>query len=413
MKLPDRSCVFFLFYVLLSILMTRCGDKITHEERSELITSVVWGETDQTHTDPEIYTCVFEPSGRYYTTWEGYETFLGTWQFMDKNTLRIDQVDLPIKFLDSRTLEYQGTGRIFGITYKKIYHFDALPKTRVTTIGFSDLNRTSVKLYGVIRASIPSEISFEYGTTTIYGQSVSAGNFQTAIHKNLGINIPQLDLATTYHYRIKALNSDGVFYGDDARFTTFNYQTVADADNNLYNTVTIGSQTWMVENLRTTKYNDGSHIPFVISSEKWISLDTPAFCWCDNDSITNAALGAIYNWYSVATGKICPTGWHVPSPADWSVLIDYAANKETILMMGNFNQKDEFQSTMTNLTGFSASKAIMRSPEGYFEGQGYCHLWSDFDCGNEEARHIMIFHNYMNLSQKNKRYGMQVRCIKD
>ena len=101
--------------------------------------------------------------------------------------------------------------------------------------------------------------------------------------------------------------------------------TVTDADGNVYHTVTIGTQTWMVENLRTTKYNDGTSIPNVTDATAWGNLTTPGVCTYKNTSNTDTinTYGRLYNWYTVNTGKLAPTGWHVPSDAEWTTLENY------------------------------------------------------------------------------------------
>jgi uncharacterized protein (TIGR02145 family) len=97
---------------------------------------------------------------------------------------------------------------------------------------------------------------------------------------------------------------------------------VMDIDGNIYTTVTIGTQTWLVENLKTTRFNDGSAIPLVSDLTTWNSTTTPAYCWCNYDSVTYKNLyGALYNWYAVNTGKLAPIGWRVPSDLDWDTLI--------------------------------------------------------------------------------------------
>jgi len=96
-------------------------------------------------------------------------------------------------------------------------------------------------------------------------------------------------------------------------------QPVKDADGNEYKTITIGNQVWMAENLRTTRYADGSAIPQVAGDEAWATSSSPAFCWYQNDSAANAArYGALYNWYAVdaaANGNtsICSPGWRIPT----------------------------------------------------------------------------------------------------
>jgi uncharacterized protein (TIGR02145 family) len=88
--------------------------------------------------------------------------------------------------------------------------------------------------------------------------------------------------------------------------------------------VTIGTQTWMRKNLDVVRYNDNTGIQKVTDNAAWAELTTPAYCWFDNDSATYAATyGALYNWYAVNTGKLCPTGYHVPSDAEWTTLTTY------------------------------------------------------------------------------------------
>jgi uncharacterized protein (TIGR02145 family) len=99
-----------------------------------------------------------------------------------------------------------------------------------------------------------------------------------------------------------------------------NYE-VMDNDGNRYNTVTIGGKTWMTQNLKTTKYNNGDPIPLVEDEGAWKSLTTGAYCWPMNDS-ANKEYGALYNWYTVKTGNLAPAGWHVATSSDWYNLVD-------------------------------------------------------------------------------------------
>lgn len=100
-----------------------------------------------------------------------------------------------------------------------------------------------------------------------------------------------------------------------------NAQTVTDYDGNVYNTVVIGTQTWMAENLKTLTLNDGT--PILISESSFNST-TPNYCWYENDSITYSnPYGALYNWFVVNTGNLCPTGWHVPTDVEWATLGTY------------------------------------------------------------------------------------------
>ena len=134
--------------------------------------------------------------------------------------------------------------------------------------------------------------------------------------------------------------------------------TVADKDGNTYKTIKIGSQTWMAENLRVTKYRNGDPIPNVTDNTNWASLTTGAYCWYNNDAANKAAYGALYNWHAVADGRnIAPLGWHVPTDAEWSTLIDFLGGqsvaKEKIKEEGTGHWVSP-NSGATNDSGFTA-----------------------------------------------------------
>lgn len=122
---------------------------------------------------------------------------------------------------------------------------------------------------------------------------------------------------------------------------TFNFIACTDGGGNHYPIVQIGSakgdsgseegkgvQTWMAENLKTTKFSDGTEIPLETDHTVWKNLNTPAYCWYKNEPSTYGnTYGALYNWYAVNTGKLCPEGWHVPSKDEWIALMNYLGGK--------------------------------------------------------------------------------------
>lgn len=191
---------------------------------------------------------------------------------------------------------------------------------------------------------------------------------------------------TIYYLRAYATNSNGTYYGDLLSFSTksnlnninFNtsisYETVTDIDGNTYKTLQIiskgehkGSQTWMAENLKTTKFNDGSAIPLEIGS--WTDLSTPAYCWYNN---TDNTYGALYNWYAVNTEILCPVGWHVPTHEEWEILFSYfggyteAGGK--LKESGTSHWKSP--NTGTNESGFTALPGGVRDDSHEFDGLG-------------------------------------------
>ena len=112
----------------------------------------------------------------------------------------------------------------------------------------------------------------------------------------------------------------------DTTYTSFSIEYgegATDIDGNTYQSVIIGTQEWVSENLRTSKYSDGTTIPNVTNDGEWWDLTTGAWCHYDNDNQYDTIYGKLYNFYAVETGKLCPTGWHVPTDAEWTILEDY------------------------------------------------------------------------------------------
>ena len=125
-------------------------------------------------------------------------------------------------------------------------------------------------------------------------------------------------------------------YCESIPWSTRPYGTVKDIDGNTYKTVKIGNQRWMAENLRTTRYSNGDPIPYVKGNDEWSNLTTGAYCWyidsidIDDDGTKDYGVsykecaGNLYNFYVVEdTRNVCPTGWHVPSEAEWVELIEF------------------------------------------------------------------------------------------
>jgi uncharacterized protein (TIGR02145 family) len=192
--------------------------------------------------------------------------------------------------------------------------------------------------------------------------------------------------------------------------------TVVDIDRNAYTTVNIGTQTWFQANLKTTKYNDGTDILYISNKEQWQVLNTPAYCWYDNDLMSyKTTHGALYNWHAVNTGKLCPIGWHIPTNADWDILLHY------------FNDSVGFRLITQEFKGLLSGA---RSLDGMFWDMNTLGFWWSADEYLDPYQHpISVYHEawyravHVNLitifreEQKDYHYykssGMSVRCIKD
>lgn len=190
--------------------------------------------------------------------------------------------------------------------------------------------------------------------------------------------------------------------------------TITDIDGNLYNTVKIGGQCWISENLKTTKYNDGSSIPIVTNSNEWSTIETPAYCWYQNDqNMYGETYGALYNWYTVNTGKLCPIGWRVPTDTEWTSLVNYAgysfAGQKLKTTSGWVNGNG------TNDYGFSASPGGNRWTFGFMLVGYHGSWWSSSQQGDYYAWYFNMNNNYIGVAKLNtgKYWGMSVRCIKN
>jgi uncharacterized protein (TIGR02145 family) len=195
--------------------------------------------------------------------------------------------------------------------------------------------------------------------------------------------------------------------------------TVTDVDGNVYHTVKIGTQTWMVENLKTTKYNDGTSIPKVIDNDEWSELSTDAYCWYDNDSATNVdSNGALYNWEAAQSDKLAPAGWHVATDADWTTLVTFLEGESTA--GGKLKEKGtgNWQSPNTGATnevGFSALPGGYRSTDGTFADLGLsADWWTSSEVNGTNAWFRGVGNNLTGISRVSlsKVYGLSVRCVK-
>jgi uncharacterized protein (TIGR02145 family) len=208
---------------------------------------------------------------------------------------------------------------------------------------------------------------------------------------------------------------------------TINFEFVActDGDGNNYKVVTIGSQTWMAENLKTTKYNDGTAIPLVTSSTTWAGMFGPAYCWFNNDAVANKKYGALYNAYASNTPKLAPVGWHIATKAEWTTLNSYIISKSTtygpvvksLALTTDWSPSENpdvigNDLTKNNSTGFSAMPAGNRLQDGGFASAGfYCSWW----CSYTNAYCWILYNNYGTLLSGDSviQCGMSIRCVKD
>jgi uncharacterized protein (TIGR02145 family) len=219
---------------------------------------------------------------------------------------------------------------------------------------------------------------------------------------------------------------------------------ITDIEGNSYNTVWIGGQNWMAENLKTAKYNDGTDILNVTDDTEWSNLSTGAYCWHDNDQATYGSFyGALYNWYAVNTDKLCPSDWHVPTDAEWVELENYLAdngyNYDGTIGGGRDKIAKSLASTEdwagvsittpyigevgrflidNNRSGFTALPAGRRTViDGLFDNMKYygCWWYTSKGATGTEAGYRFISNSSPNVyrARINKSTGFSVRCVKD
>jgi uncharacterized protein (TIGR02145 family) len=192
--------------------------------------------------------------------------------------------------------------------------------------------------------------------------------------------------------------------------------SINDIDGNSYKTKKIGTQIWMLENLKVTKYKNGDLIPHVQDSTQWSNLTTGAWCYYENDPTK----GILYNWYAVNDSRgIAPEGWHVPSDVEWSTLSDYLGGDQT---SGNkMKSKSGWISNGngSNTSGFSALPGGLRNDIGGFQYRDYFGYWwtstESSTFSNTWANVCALYFNddLLDRFENFKIYGYSVRCIKD
>jgi uncharacterized protein (TIGR02145 family) len=309
---------------------------------------------------------------------------------------------------------------VAGIAFGNDQTFSTLKLPVAKTDSATAVASLSATLRATVNSSnLPTNVSFEYGSTADYGQSINStvSTIQSISDIPVSIALTGLTSNETYHYRVKASNIAGITYGNDMTFTTS--EIIFDVDGNFYNTLTVGNQLWMAENLRTTKFNDGTSILQVIVKNAWSRLKKPGYCWYNNDTLSANVTGALYNWYAVNTFKLCPIGWHVPGKEEWSTLVDYLGGPQVaggkLKEAGTIHwQQPNYGAT--NESGFNALPEGIRNFSGSFDYFNYKgQWWSADDSTKDNAwfQYLDFASNSMTSFYLNKTEGYSVRCIKE
>jgi uncharacterized protein (TIGR02145 family) len=314
----------------------------------------------------------------------------------------------------------------------------------LTTTSISALTTSSAISGGNITADGGATITARgvvWSTTTNPTISLTAKTSDGTGTGSFTSTLTNLTPKTTYYVRAYAINSAGTGYGNEISFTTSDstivmgipcpgVPTVKDVDGNTYNTVQIGTQCWTKENLRVTKYRDGTVIPLDESGgtagngtgQTWSSRTTGARTVYGHNAANLATYGYLYNWYAVADSKgLCPSGWHVPSDSEWTNLTNYLGGEAVAGGKMKTTGTDYWNSPnigATNESGFSALPGGGRNLGGSFISiRDFASFWSatEYDSGNAWYYYLYysaggVTRTYFNST---KSVGASVRCLRD
>ena len=326
------------------------------------------------------------------------------------------------------------------ITLNFIHYF----RPSVETLAATDITISSATLRGNITYNGGAPINscgFYYGTSEDnLSQNVSA----TATGNEFSFTIRNLSLGTNYYYKAYVTNSAGMAMGDIVMFTTCNCGgsiTVTDIDGNQYSTVAIGEQCWMAENLRTTKFADGTSIPLGSSTST-----TTAYRYNPNNNSNNVpTYGYLYNWPAAMHGAsssssnpsnvqgVCQNGWHLPSDAEWTRLTDYLCShsqyqcgSDSSYIAKSLASTTGWNSSTTtcavgntpsnnNSTGFCALPAGVYGGSGYSSFGNDAYFWSATEGSSDHAYRRNLNYNSADVHRSNsgETFGMSIRCVRD
>jgi uncharacterized protein (TIGR02145 family) len=291
----------------------------------------------------------------------------------------------------------------------------------VTTANVSDITPSGAVSGGTVTDNGGSDITARgvcWGTTQ--NPTISSGKTSNGSGNGpFTSNITGLTANTTYYVRAYATNSEGTGYGNEVSFTTKS-NTLQDIDGNNYNTVQIGTQIWMKENLKTTRYKDGSNIPLVSDNTSWSNLTSPGYCWYNNNASTfGGTYGALYNWYAAGTNKLCPDGWHVPTDTEWTALITFLGGQS----VAGGKMKEQGTSHWfspnfgaTNTSGFTGLPGGFRYSDGTFGRLGeIADFWSYSENSASNAWDYGFDNIYEKINRDSdpKNGGFSIRCLKN
>jgi uncharacterized protein (TIGR02145 family) len=324
-------------------------------------------------------------------------------------------LQIPLNTIDSITYTIPNPGNLATLTTtaaSSITDISAVSGGNITNDGGSLITQR-----GICYSTSPSPTT----ANTVIISGSGTGTFTS--------NITGLTATTTYYVRAYATNSAGTAYGNEVSFTTTaggggivtNPGAGVTFNGYTYSSIVLGNgQEWIAENLRTTSYANGDPIPNVTDANQWQNLTTGAWAHYNNDSQYENPYGKLYNWYTVNDPRnVCPTGWHVPSDAEWTVLSDYLGGESVAggKMKSTGTQYWQSPNTdATNESGFSGLPGGYRDDDGTFYVIGYYgDWWSSTEDATGDAWDRYLNYDFGDVYRGSslKTIGLSVRCLRD
>lgn len=304
--------------------------------------------------------------------------------------------------------------------------FNTIDKMDLTITKVSNIGQTSATVEGFMKCNYVTILNRRGFCWSTKENPTISDNYESN-GREFGlysIDITGLTPNTIYYIKGFAEESGKIMYGDNTySFRTEDYGTFEDIEGNVYRTVIIGTQVWMADNLKTTKYRNGDPIANVTDNTAWSNLTSGAYCWYDNDSDYKRIYGALYNFYSVAdTRKIAPLGWHIPNEGEWLTLASYVRGSDYRNIAGGFLKEtgtthwESPNSEATNTFGFNGLPGGYRSPyDGFFNNLGNeGFFWSSrFDGSWGYCFRLTYDNSSFGDCSKDFKYACSIRCVKD
>ena len=332
---------------------------------------------------------------------------------IDFTLLKGGEINLAICDLTGKQIAYAGKNLVSG---KHSYRVTGLDNGVYVVMLSTGSSISTGKI--ICQSGISRNILMSYGGEAEQPKSEETDNLKnTQTETSMEYTTGDLLKFTGYSADFSTIVTD---IPSMSKTFSFTLMPCVDGDNNHYPAVTIGTQTWMAENLKTTQFLNHTPIPTEKDMYAWNMLSTPAYCYYENDSISYASIyGPLYNWYVIKAGNLCPTGWHVPSDAEWTTLVDYLGG--TTIAGGKLKDTgtslwDQPNTDATNESGFSALPGASRFANGTFYGiRDIANWWSSSEFGANDAWHraVPYFNGVVFREEYHKTEGYSVRCIKN